>query len=153
MPGELPHHLTPRALARSLTQTLHTVALVCLVASAASAVLLQALEPEAVLWPALVALVPIAALLAGLMRRIAALEDPNAREIMAVSPAMPEAKRGNWRYVGFKGGSEPGVLNLTWLLQDQAGDWRILSLSWNDPAAPVDAGTLELIAQRILSLP
>ena len=91
--------------------------------------------------------------LAGLMRRIAALEDSTAREIMAVSPAMPEAKRENWRYVGYKGGSEPGVLNLTWLLQDQAGDWRILSLSWNDPAAPVDAGTLELIAQRILSLP
>ena len=91
--------------------------------------------------------------LAGLMRRIAAIEDSTAREIMAVSPAMPEAKRENWRYVGYKGGSEPGVLNLTWLLQDQAGDWRILSLSWNDPAAPVDTGTLELIAQRILSLP
>ncbi|WP_374405688.1 serine hydrolase [Pelagerythrobacter sp.] len=90
--------------------------------------------------------------LAALLRRIGALDDPTAREITAVSPAMPEAKRGEWRYVGYKGGSEPGVLNLTWLLQDEAGAWRVLSLSWNDPQAPVDAGTLELIAQRILSL-
>ena len=65
---------------------------------------------------------------------------------------MPEPRRKDWSYVGYKGGSEPGVLNLTWLLRDEAGEWRVLSLSWNNPEAPVEAGALELIAQRILSL-
>ncbi|RXZ66146.1 serine hydrolase [Pelagerythrobacter rhizovicinus] len=90
--------------------------------------------------------------LAGLLRRIAELDDAAAREIMAVTPAVPEPKRADWSYIGYKGGSEPGVLNLTWLLQDRAGEWRILTISWNNPAAPVDVGTLELLAQRILSL-
>lgn len=91
--------------------------------------------------------------LAGLLRRIVALEDPTAREIMAVSPSVPEPKRSEWSYIGFKGGSEPGVLNLTWLLQDEAGEWRILSLSWNNPDAAVESASLELLAQRLLSLP
>ena len=90
--------------------------------------------------------------LAGLLRRIVALDDPTARKIMAVTPGMPEPRRKDWSYVGYKGGSEPGVLNLTWLLRDEAGEWRVLSLSWNNPEAPVEAGALELIAQRILSL-
>lgn len=91
--------------------------------------------------------------LASLMRRIVALDDPTARRIMAIDPALPEGRRQDWRYVGYKGGSEPGVLNLTWLLQDQEGEWRILTLSWNNPEAPLDAGALEPIAQRILALP
>lgn len=91
--------------------------------------------------------------LASLMRRIVALDDPTARRIMAIDPALPEGRREDWRYVGYKGGSEPGVLNLTWLLQDQEGEWRILTLSWNNPEAPLDAGALEPIAQRILALP
>ena len=90
--------------------------------------------------------------LAALLRRIAALEDPTAREIMAVTPAVPEPKRADWSYIGYKGGSEPGVLNLTWLLQDKAGEWRILTMSWNNPDAPVEPAAFELLAQRILSL-
>lgn len=91
--------------------------------------------------------------LAGLLRRIVALDDPTARAIMAVTPAVPEPKRADWSYIGYKGGSEPGVFNLTWLLQDKAGEWRILAMSWNNPDAPVEPAPFELIAQRILSLP
>lgn len=90
--------------------------------------------------------------LAALLRRIAALDDPTAREIMAVTPAVPEPTRADWSYIGHKGGSEPGVLNLTWLLRDEAGEWRILTMSWNNSAAPVEPAAFELLAQRILSL-
>lgn len=90
--------------------------------------------------------------IAGVLRRIVALDDPTAREIMAVTPAVPEPRRGDWSYIGYKGGSEPGVLNLTWLLCDTGGEWRVLSMSWNNPEALVDADTFELIAQRILAL-
>mgnify|MGYP006189150397 CR=1 FL=1 len=49
-----------------------------------------------------------------------------------------KAVRDAWGYVGFKGGSEPGVLNYTWLLTDKQGrDW-VLTLGWNNPAAVID---------------
>jgi beta-lactamase class A len=84
------------------------------------------------------------------MRRKA---DPEAFTILAINPSATPAIKANWSYIGFKGGSEPGVLNLTWLLTDKAGrDW-MLTLGWNNPAAVVDQGKLEAIAQRILLLP
>lgn len=84
------------------------------------------------------------------MRKTAA---PEAFAITAINPSATDAIKGNWRYVGFKGGSEPGVLNLTWLLTDKAGrDW-VLTLGWNNPEAVVDEGKLEALAQRILFLP
>jgi beta-lactamase class A len=84
------------------------------------------------------------------MRRTA---DPRAFAIMGINPAASPAVRAQWDYIGFKGGSEPGVINLTWLLRDGAGrDW-VLTLGWNNPAAVVEDGKLEGLAQRILLLP
>ncbi|MFZ1742706.1 MAG: serine hydrolase, partial [Pontixanthobacter sp.] len=85
-------------------------------------------------------------------RQLATFKDPTAREIMAVSPAMSETQREKWNYVGYKGGSEPGVLNLTWLLQDKSDNWHILAMSWNNPDAVVDQNTFEMLAQRILAI-
>ncbi len=42
--------------------------------------------------------------------------DETARGIMAINPALGAQLRGEFAYVGYKGGSEPGVLNLTWLV-------------------------------------
>lgn len=88
----------------------------------------------------------------GLMRTITAFSDPTARQIMAINPSLPETRRDEWRYVGFKGGSEPGVLNLTWLLQDKTARWHVLMMSWNNPDAVVTSSELEILAQRILGL-
>ena len=91
--------------------------------------------------------------LAKLFARMRKTADPKAFDIMAINPSATPAIMENWRYIGFKGGSEPGVLNLTWLLTDKAGrDW-VLTLGWNNPAAVVDEGKMEGIAQRILMLP
>lgn len=91
--------------------------------------------------------------LAKLFAHMRKTADPKAFDIMAISPSATPAIKANWQYVGFKGGSEPGVLNLTWLLTDKGGrDW-VLTLGWNNPAAVVDNGKLEGIAQRILLLP
>lgn len=84
------------------------------------------------------------------MRRTA---DPKTFEILAISPTASEAAVKNWRYVGYKGGSEPGVINLTWLLTDTAGrDW-VLTLGWNNEAAAVEDTKLLGIAQRLLLMP
>jgi hypothetical protein len=84
------------------------------------------------------------------MRRTA---DPKAFEIMAINPSATDAIKANWAYIGYKGGSEPGVINLTWLLTDKTGrDW-VLTAGWNNPAAVVDEGKFLALAQRILLLP
>jgi hypothetical protein len=91
--------------------------------------------------------------LAELFAHMRATGDPEAFAIMAITPSATDAILANWSFIGFKGGSEPGVLNLTWLLTDKQGrDW-VLTLGWNNPAAVVDEGKLEAIAQRILLLP
>lgn len=87
-----------------------------------------------------------------LMRRLAESDDNTTRRIMAVKTALGDSARADWSYVGFKGGSEPGVRNLSWLLRDEAGTWHMLALGWNNPAADTDTAALLAIAQRILAL-
>ncbi len=90
--------------------------------------------------------------MARLMRRIRELDDPTAREIMAVDPAVAANMTGDWQYIGYKGGSEPGVLNLSWLLQDHAGEWHVVTLSWNNSDAAVDPRALRALAMRAIAL-
>lgn len=56
-------------------------------------------------------------------------------------------REAKWRYVGYKGGSEPGVLNLTYLLERADGRWFVLSAGWNNPLAVLDDEKLLEIAQ------
>lgn len=59
------------------------------------------------------------------------------RDILAINPGV-SFDSSVWTYVGFKGGSEPGVLNVTWLLQRADGRWFVLTASLNDQSRPVD---------------
>jgi hypothetical protein len=58
-------------------------------------------------------------------------------EILTLNPGLP-LNRMQWPTIGFKGGSEPGVLNLTWLLQKPDGRWFVISLGANDPTKEID---------------
>ena len=91
--------------------------------------------------------------LAGLFAHMRQTADPGAFPIMAINPSATPSIKEQWDYIGFKGGSEPGVLNLTWLLRDRGGAWHMLTLGWNNPEASVNERALEGIAQRILLLP
>lgn len=90
--------------------------------------------------------------LAGVLRRIVALEDQTLLDVLAVNPAISPAMQDEWAYAGYKGGSEPGVLNLTWLLRHEAGQWQVVTLSWNDTENPVDEQAFELLAMRAIAL-
>jgi hypothetical protein len=57
--------------------------------------------------------------------------------ILRINPGLQFDSRA-WRSVAYKGGSEPGVLNMTWLLERTDGRWFALSLTWNDPRKDVD---------------
>ena len=74
-----------------------------------------------------------------------------ARGLLSINPGLPVDSHA-WPYVGFKGGSEPGVLNLTFLLQSQAGQWCVLSVTWNDPAAALDQNRLLGLTQAGMDL-
>jgi beta-lactamase class A len=43
-----------------------------------------------------------------------------------------EYDKETWKSVAFKGGSEPGVMNLTYLLERKDGRWFALSVGWNN---------------------
>jgi beta-lactamase class A len=64
--------------------------------------------------------------------------DDTARAILAINPGLPQGMRGELAYIASKGGSEPGVLNLTWLVRNRGGAWFCVTGSWNNPAAPLE---------------
>ncbi len=59
----LPSHLAPQTVSRSYARALHAVGMTFIVAAATLALVYQAAYPEAVLWPAIVAVLPMGALL------------------------------------------------------------------------------------------
>ncbi|WP_377922561.1 serine hydrolase [Alteraurantiacibacter palmitatis] len=78
-------------------------------------------------------------------------QDPVALEILGVNLGMDRQRFSGWAYAGYKGGSEPGVLNFSWLLRDAAGQWWVLAMSWNNPAAPVSEMEFLALAQAALA--
>jgi beta-lactamase class A len=72
-----------------------------------------------------------------------------ARAILAINPGI-ELDGKAWTYVGFKGGGEPGVLNMTWLLGRRDGAWFAVSAGWNDPARTVDTTELVSLMQGLI---
>lgn len=78
--------------------------------------------------------------------------DPRAFDLMTINPNVPAYLKDDWSFIGFKGGSEPGVLNYTYLLTDRNGRDHVLSLSWNNPDANVEHKAFDDLVARILSL-
>jgi len=74
-----------------------------------------------------------------------------AKEILKINPGLPLDPTA-WPYVGYKGGSETGVLNLTFWLTNAKGDNFAVALTWNNPDAAVDEKVLLGIAQRTIDL-
>lgn len=73
-------------------------------------------------------------------------------DVLAVNPGLP-VDTARWPYVGFKGGSEPGVLQLTWLLRRSDDRWFVLSMTLDDPADATDHSVAAVgLAQSALDL-
>ncbi len=78
--------------------------------------------------------------------------DPAVLQILSVNPSIPEQEATYWDYVGYKGGSESGVLNLSWLLKDKRGRWLAIAATWNNAEKNVDDTKLELLALRLMRM-
>ncbi|WP_232492209.1 serine hydrolase [Novosphingobium kaempferiae] len=87
--------------------------------------------------------------LAGVMDDLRRFDSREALDILAVNPAMDGATGRAWSYVGYKGGSEDGVISMTWLLRGRDGAWKVVTGSWNDARAPVDNQRLEMLMRRL----
>ena len=50
-------------------------------------------------------------------------------------------------YVGFKGGSEPGVLNLSWLIEGEDGGWYVVVVGANDTDEAIEMNELHALGR------
>ncbi|MBK6707834.1 MAG: serine hydrolase [Sphingomonadales bacterium] len=87
------------------------------------------------------------ALLLNNLRRI---NSQTARDVMAVNSGIGAAAAGKWRYLGYKGGSEPGVISMSFLAQYKASEWYAISGSWNNPTNEVDNAAFVALRTRLI---
>ena len=66
---------------------------------------------------------------------------------LRINPGIP-FNNETWKSVAFKGGSEPGVMNLTFLLERKDSRWFALSVTWNDSDKPLAEDRLIELAQK-----
>ena len=87
-------------------------------------------------------------------RLLAHLRDagPVVRAIMRINPGIDPATAARFRYVGFKGGSEPGVITLNLLAQARDGRWYAVVGDWHRPDAGVDDAAFVALVSRALAL-
>ena len=79
--------------------------------------------------------------------------EPESELLQALSqstgiPIQDEA----FKYVGFKGGSEPGVMSLAWLVQRNDGRWFVVAMTVNDTAKALDDQAILSAAEGVLKL-
>ena len=75
-----------------------------------------------------------------------------ALEILAINPGIGSGVAARYGYLGYKGGSEHGVVNMTFLVRTKAGAWHVVTGSWNNPAAAIDEPRFALLMSRALAL-
>lgn len=78
--------------------------------------------------------------------------DDTTRAILAVNPGTGPTLASRFDYVGFKGGSEPGVITLNFLVKTKAGAWLAVTGNWHDAEAAVSEFDFVALMNRALAL-
>ena len=86
-----------------------------------------------------------------LRRRSISFADPQILHILGINTGV-DVDESAWKTVGYKGGSETGVLNLTFVLQSKSKHWYAVSLSWMNTTKDVDLTTFIGIASSTITL-
>lgn len=81
--------------------------------------------------------------LCGLMGKVQSLP------LMSLNPGL--ANPADWQRIAYKGGSEPGVLNLTSWLIAKNGQQYCVSATWNNPQAKLDENQFFLLYNSLLN--
>ena len=69
--------------------------------------------------------------------------------LMNINPGLVDSE--DWQKVAFKGGSEPGVLNLTSLVQGKNGKNYCVVATWNNKNAPLDQPKFSKLYKEVLA--
>ncbi len=69
--------------------------------------------------------------------------------LMSITPGIANPK--DWERVAYKGGSEPGVINLTTWLKAKNGKQYCIVATWNNSDAPVDEGKFAALYGGVIS--
>ena len=85
-----------------------------------------------------------------LMNHLRRIDSKTALDIMAVNKGVAPASAAKWMYLGYKGGSEPGVIAMSFLAQSKAGQWYAISGAWNNTAKEVDNAAFAALMTRLL---
>jgi beta-lactamase class A len=72
--------------------------------------------------------------------------------LLAINPGIDPATRAKFDYVGFKGGSEPGVVTLNFLARRKDGRWLAVVAGWHRNDAGVEDNRLIMLMTRALVL-
>ena len=91
--------------------------------------------------------------IARLMIDLRARQSETMLSVMAINPAVSPEAAAAWTYLGYKGGSENGVVSMS-LLGQRKNDarWFVVTASWNDPDAAVSNEKLLSLVTRLLAL-
>ena len=91
--------------------------------------------------------------IARLMVDLRARQSKTVLEAMAINNGVGPVAATDWTYLGYKGGSENGVLSMSLLGQRKSdGKWFVVTASWNNPDANLDTGPLVALVTRLLAL-
>jgi beta-lactamase class A len=88
--------------------------------------------------------------IANLLNNIRRTGNRTALDVMAVNKGVSPTSAAKWQYLGYKGGSEPGVASMNYLAQSKAGEWYAISGSWNNPAKEVDINAFAALMGRLV---
>ncbi len=76
------------------------------------------------------------------------IEELHTLPLTAINPGVAQKK--NWKRVAYKGGSEPGVLNMTYFLKTPEGTAYTVSVTQNRDNAALDESRLVTLVQGLL---
>ncbi|TPG22357.1 serine hydrolase [Sphingomonas koreensis] len=78
--------------------------------------------------------------------------DATMRDILSVTPKTDPANARQFGFIGFKGGSEPGVITMSFLIETKTGAWFAVTGNWHNAAAAVDEAAFGGLMNRALAL-
>ncbi|MEN9281169.1 MAG: hypothetical protein RL594_104 [Bacteroidota bacterium] len=77
-------------------------------------------------------------------------KDDTPLQILGINPGVEAGT--SWRRVCYKGGSEPGVVNMTFLLEHPDGTWYALSGTWRERGGNADVTRFAGLMERAIQL-
>ena len=87
---------------------------------------------------------------AGLLHNMRGMNNETMLNILSVNKGVAPTSSAKWAYLGYKGGSEPGVISMTFLGKSKAGDYYTVTGSWNNAAAEVNNAAFIALMGRLL---